>query len=277
VAADRAGAPAGRAQARAAPGVRGDAVLEVRDLSKTYDRNQVHALDKIRLRVEEGQFASVIGPSGCGKSTLLKIMAGLIPPSAGEVLLTGTRVQGPRPDIGIMFQQATLLPWRTALDNVLLPIEISQGARAAKSHREVAGELLATVGLSGFTDAHPGELSGGMAQRVAICRMLVTEPSVLLLDEPFGALDELTRERMNEELQRICTERNATTFMVTHSIPEAVFLGDVLFVMSARPGRIAEVVEIDLPRPRPFTVTTEPHFGEIVRHVREQLDLGAQL
>ncbi|MPZ73745.1 MAG: ATP-binding cassette domain-containing protein [Nitriliruptorales bacterium] len=255
----------------------GSAVLEVKNLSKTYARNQVHALDRINLTIRDGQFASIIGPSGCGKSTLLKIMAGLFPPSAGQVLLTGTPVQGPRPDIGMMFQQATLLPWRTSLDNVLLPIEIRHGSRAAQSRRGLAGELLSLVGLSGFEKAYPGELSGGMAQRVAICRMLVTEPSVLLLDEPFGALDELTRERMNEELQRICTERSATAFMVTHSIAEAVFLADVLFVMSSRPGRISEVIEIDLPRPRDFSVTTEPDFGKIVHHVRQQLDLGAQL
>jgi len=268
-------APTGRAGTD--PGSAGDAVLEVRNLSKVYARNDVHALDGIDLTIFEGQFASIIGPSGCGKSTLLKIMAGLIPASRGQVLLNGSPVQGPRPDIGMMFQQATLLPWRTSLENVLLPIEIREGAKAAAAHRELAGELLSTVGLSGFEKSYPGELSGGMAQRVAICRMLVIEPSILLLDEPFGALDELTRERMNEELQRICSERNATAFMVTHSIPEAVFLGDILFVMSSRPGRIADVVEIDLPRPRDFAVTTRPRFGEIVQHVREQLDLGAQL
>jgi NitT/TauT family transport system ATP-binding protein len=177
----------------------------------------------------------------------------------------------------MMFQQATLLPWRTAVENVLLPIELRDGAKAAKAHRDLAVELLGIVGLAGFEKAYPGELSGGMAQRVAICRMLITEPSVLLLDEPFGALDELTRERMNEELQRICAERNATAFMVTHSIAEAVFLGDVLFIMSARPGRIAEVLHIDLPRPRSFEVTTTAHFGEIVQYVRSKLDLGEQL
>ena len=268
-------APTGRVGATGRPD--GDAVLQVRGLSKVYARNDVHALDGIDLTITEGRFASIIGPSGCGKSTLLKIMAGLIPASQGRVLLNGSLVQGPRPDIGMMFQKATLLPWRTSLENVLLPIEIREGAKAAAAHRDTAAELLATVGLDGFERAYPNELSGGMVQRVAICRMLVTEPSILLLDEPFGALDELTRERMNEELQRICTQRNATAFMVTHSIPEAVFLGDVLFVMSARPGRIAEVVEIDLPRPRDFAVTTQPRFGEIVQHVREQLDLGAQL
>jgi NitT/TauT family transport system ATP-binding protein len=253
------------------------AVLEVENLSKTYARNEVHALDRIDLTVERGQFASIIGASGCGKSTLLKIMAGLVRPSAGQVILEGTAVQGPRQDIGMMFQQATLLPWRTAIENVLLPIEIRDGAKAAKVRRDLAAELLGIVGLAGFEKAYPGELSGGMAQRVAICRMLITEPSVLLLDEPFGALDELTRERMNEELQRICAERNATAFMVTHSIAEAVFLGDVLFIMSARPGRIAEVLPIDLPRPRSFSVTTTAHFGEIVQYVRSRLDLGEQL
>lgn len=255
----------------------GSVILEVDNLSKTYARNDVHALDQINLTVRQGQFASIIGASGCGKSTLLKIMAGLIPPSAGQVTLDGREVQGPREDIGMMFQQATLLPWRTATENVLLPIEIREGAKAARAREDLAVELLSLVGLAGFEKAYPSELSGGMAQRVAICRMLIIEPSVLLLDEPFGALDELTRERMNEELQRICIERNATAFMVTHSIAEAVFLGDVLFVMSARPGRIAEVVEIDLPRPRNFSVTTTAHFGEIVQHVRNQLDLGEQL
>jgi NitT/TauT family transport system ATP-binding protein len=262
---------------RSKEGFAASAVLEVEQLSKTYARNEVHALDRINLTVERGQFASIIGASGCGKSTLLKIMAGLVRPSAGQVILEGTAVQGPREDIGMMFQQATLLPWRTAVENVLLPIEIRDGAKAAKARQGLAAELLGIVGLAGFEKAYPGELSGGMAQRVAICRMLITEPSVLLLDEPFGALDELTRERMNEELQRICTERNATAFMVTHSIAEAVFLGDVLFIMSARPGRIAEVLHIDLPRPRSFEVTTTAHFGEIVQYVRSKLDLGEQL
>lgn len=252
-------------------------VLEVQRLSKTYASNSVHALDDIDLSLKQGQFASIIGPSGCGKSTLLKIMAGLFPPTTGEVRLSGTPVTGPREDIGMMFQQATLLPWRTSIENVLLPIEIREGVRAAAAHTEKARELLATVGLSGFEGSYPGELSGGMAQRVAICRMLVTEPTVLLLDEPFGALDELTRELMNEELQRICTERNATAFMVTHSIAEAVFLSDVLVVMSARPGRIAEIIDIDLPKPRDFSITTTPRFGEIVQYVRSKLDLGAQL
>jgi NitT/TauT family transport system ATP-binding protein len=203
-------------------------------------------------------------------------MAGLIPATSGEILLQGMPVTGPRQDIGIMFQQPTLLPWRTSIQNVLLPIEIRSGAAAAEAKAEDALQLLELVGLEGFDRVHPHELSGGMAQRVAICRMLITGPAILLLDEPFGALDELTREYMNVELQRICRERDATTFMVTHAIPEAVFLADRVLVMSARPGRIAEVVEVDLPRPRSLDMMTTPEFGALVRHVRHNLDMGTE-
>jgi NitT/TauT family transport system ATP-binding protein len=250
-------------------------VLRVRGVSKTYAARGVRALDPVDLDLEDGRFASIIGPSGCGKSTLLKIMAGLLRATTGEVTLRGTPVTGPRRDIGMMFQQATLLPWRTALQNVLLPIDIRDGPLVAKGRTDDALALLELVGLTGFEKVYPHELSGGMAQRVAICRMLVTEPAVLLLDEPFGALDELTREYMNVELQRICQGREATSFMVTHSIPEAVFLADVVFVMTSRPGRIAEVVPVDFPRPRSLDMMTEPGFGEIVRRVRALLDLGA--
>ena len=163
-------------------------------------------------------------------------MAGLLRSTSGEVILQGTPVWGPRPDIGIMFQQATLLPWRTALQNVLLPIEIRQGPAGVKARTEDARALLDLVGLRDFAKSYPHELSGGMAQRVAICRMLITEPAVLLLDEPFGALDELTRDYMNVELQRICLQKNATAFMVTHSISEAVFVSDRVYVMTPRPG-----------------------------------------
>lgn len=254
----------------------GDEVVTISNLSKTFHRRGLTALDRVDLTLRHGTFTSIIGPSGCGKSTLLKIMAGLIPASSGEVLLNGEPVTGPRKDIGIMFQQPTLLPWRTALENVLLPIEIRSGAAAAGAAAGRARELLDLVGLEGFDHVHPFELSGGMAQRVAICRMLVTEPAILLLDEPFGALDELTREYMNVELQRICRERDATSFMVTHAIPEAVFLGDQVLVMSARPGRIAEIVDVDLPRPRTLDMMTTPEFGLLVRHVRHRLDeLGA--
>lgn len=251
-----------------------DEVVRITALSKTFHKRGLKALDDVNITLRHGTFTSVIGPSGCGKSTLLKIMAGLIPASSGEMLLNGTKVTGPRQDIGIMFQQPTLLPWRTSIGNVLLPIEIRSGTAAAKEKSEDALQLLELVGLEGFDQVHPFELSGGMAQRVAICRMLVTGPAILLLDEPFGALDELTREYMNVELQRICRERDATSFMVTHAIPEAVFLADQVLVMSARPGRIATVVDVDLPRPRTLDMMTTPEFGALVRRVRHSLDMG---
>lgn len=252
----------------------GDELLRASGVTKVFAARDLRALDPVDLAIRPGEFVSIIGPSGCGKSTLLKIMAGLIPPTEGEVILKGTPVMGPREDIGIMFQQATLLPWRTALENVILPIEIRSGSKVAKQNRDRAREILHSVGLDGFEAVYPHELSGGMAQRVAICRMLVTEPAMLLLDEPFGALDELTRDYMNEELQRICLERNATAFMVTHSIAEAVFLGDRVVVMSARPGRIAEVIKVPHPRPRTLDMTTREEFGEVVREVRAKLDIG---
>jgi NitT/TauT family transport system ATP-binding protein len=252
----------------------GKELLHVEDVTKVFAARDLRALEPITLSINDGEFVSVIGPSGCGKSTLLKIMAGLLPPTDGRVMLQGRPVVGPRDDIGIMFQDATLLPWRTALENVILPIELRNGSKGAKGERTRALELLHSVGLKDFDTVYPHELSGGMAQRVAICRMLVTEPAVLLLDEPFGALDELTRDYMNEELQRICFERNATTFMVTHSIAEAVFLGDRVVVMSARPGRIAETINVDLPRPRSLDMTTREEFGQIVRRVRAKLNVG---
>lgn len=249
-------------------------VVRITDLSKIFHKRGLKALDSVDATLRHGTFTSVIGPSGCGKSTLLKIIAGLIPATSGKILLNGMPVTGPRQDIGIMFQQPTLLPWRTSLENVLLPIEIRSGTAAARAKSEDALQLLELVGLKGFDEVYPFELSGGMAQRVAICRMLVTEPAILLLDEPFGALDELTREYMDTELQRICRERDATSFMVTHAIPEAVFLADQVFVMSARPGRIATVVDVDLPRPRTLDMMTTPEFGALVRRVRHILDMG---
>jgi NitT/TauT family transport system ATP-binding protein len=250
-------------------------VYRLRTGGKTYARNAIQALEGVDLTLTKGSFSAVIGSSGCGKSTLLKIMAGLIPPSTGRVVLQDRPVTGTRRDIGMMFQQATLFPWRTTLENIVLPIEIRDGKGAAKGAREQARALLELVGLKGFENTYPGELSGGMAQRAAICRMLITEPAVLLLDEPFSALDELTRDFMNMELQRICLSREATTFLVTHSIPEAVILSDVVYVMKPRPGRIAEVVGIDLPRPRTLDMMTTPKFGAIVEHIRGLLDREA--
>ena len=173
---------------------------------------------------------------------------------------------------GMMFQQATLFPWRTTIENVVLPIEIRDGRAAARAAHDKARALLELVGLKGFEGVYPNELSGGMAQRAAICRMLVTDPAVLLLDEPFSALDELSRDFMNMELQRICMDQNATTFLVTHSIPEAVILSDVVYVLAPRPGRIAEEVPIDLPRPRTLDLITTPGFGALVERIRNRLE-----
>ena len=256
-------------------GPSGRPVYALKGVSKTFERRNVHALDKVDLTLTEGSFSSVIGASGCGKSTLLKIMAGLLPPSSGSVVLAGSPVMGPRRDIGMMFQQATLFPWRTTLENVVLPIEIRDGRAAARAKHDAARALLDLVGLKGFENVYPNELSGGMAQRAAICRMLITEPEVLLLDEPFSALDELSRDFMNMELQRICQQRNATSFLVTHSIPEAVILSDIVYVMSPRPGRFVEAVEIDLPRPRTLDMITTPKFGKHVERIRSRLDQGA--
>ena len=253
---------AGRTDARPA--------YEISKLGKRYGENGVATLDKVDLTLTQGGFVSVIGPSGCGKSTLLKIMAGLIPPTSGRVLLNGQPVVGPREDIGMMFQQATLLPWKTAIENIVTPIRIRQGRAAARQALPEAEKYLELVGLAGAGKKYPEELSGGMAQRVAICRMLISEPSVLLLDEPFSALDELARDYLNMELQRICMDRNATAFLVTHSIPEAVILSDRVVVMQAHPGRIGEIIDIDLERPRTLEMINTPKFGEIVGHIRSR-------
>jgi len=252
-----------------------DVVYELRSVSKTFALRRIHALDKVDLRLERGSFSSVIGSSGCGKSTLLKIMAGLQSPSSGSVVLAGKPVMGTRRDIGMMFQHATLFPWRTTLENIVLPIEIRDGKHAARAKHDDARRLLDLVGLKGFENVYPNELSGGMAQRAAICRMLITEPEVLLLDEPFSALDELSRDFMNMELQRICMAREATAFLVTHSIPEAVILSDTVYVMRPRPGRVVEEVAIDLPRPRTLDMITTPRFGALVEHIRSRLDKEA--
>lgn len=250
-------------------------VYEIERLSKTYARNKLVALDNVNLTINNGEFVSVIGSSGCGKSTLLKIMAGLMPPTTGRVVLEGRPVVGPRLDIGMMFQQATLLPWKTAVENIVMPIEIREGRRAAEQAHVKAMDLLELVGLKDFANVYPGELSGGMAQRVSICRMLVSDPAMLLLDEPFSALDELTRDFMNMELQRICLERGATAFLVTHSLAEAVIMSDRILVMKARPGHISEDVEVDLPRPRTLEMINTERFGELVGHIRDLLGKDA--
>ena len=250
-------------------------IYTLKNVGKIYARRSLVALENVNLDLRKGSFSSVIGQSGCGKSTLLKIMSGLTSPTSGSVVLAGKPVVGPRRDIGMMFQHATLFPWLTTIDNILLPIRIRDGKAAARAKVGDAQALLDLVGLKGFEKAYPSELSGGMAQRAAICRMLITEPAVLLLDEPFSALDELVRDFMNMELQRICMERDATAFLVTHSIEEAVILSDTVYVMGARPGRIIEAVHIDLPRPRTLNMTTSPAFGRYVGHIRNLLSQGS--
>src|SRR5262249_14233072 len=214
---------------------------------------EVHALDGVTLAAAGREFVALLGPSGCGKSTLLKLIAGLIPQSSGVIRVNGRPINGPTPSIGIVFQSPLLMAWRTVLENVLLQIEI-RNLRVA-DYRAAAHDLIRLVGLEGFADAHPHQLSGGMQQRVGLCRALIHDPALLIMDEPFGALDALTREQMNAELQRIWIERRTTVLFITHSIAEAVFLADRVVVMSPRPGRIVGEVAVDLPRAPPGATT----------------------
>jgi NitT/TauT family transport system ATP-binding protein len=223
-------------------------------------------LRDVSLHVAAGEFVAIVGASGCGKSTLLRMIAGLIQPSSGQVLLDGSPVTAPRAETAMVFQAATLLPWADVLRNVTFPLRLMKQAGAGTEAR--ARALLATAGLTGFERRLPRELSGGMQQRVAICRALLQEPRVLLMDEPFGALDALTREEMSLELLRIWQGREMAVVFVTHSIPEAVLLADRVVVMSPRPGRVAEVIEIDLPRPRSFEQEALPAFQAAAQRIR---------
>jgi NitT/TauT family transport system ATP-binding protein len=248
-------------------------LIVVSDLEKTYrtkGRALVRALGGISLDIADGEFVTIVGQSGCGKTTFLKILAGLLPRSAGSVTLRGRAVDRPSRDIGIVFQDPVLLPWRTVLDNVMLPVQVLGLDRASSRVRAV--ELIELVGLGGFADKYPHELSGGMRQRVALARALVHDPSLLLMDEPFGALDAMTREFMNLELLRIWREARKTVVFITHSIPEAVFLADRVVVMSARPGRIVEVVHVELPRPRDLDMMASDEFGVYSRKIRHLFD-----
>jgi NitT/TauT family transport system ATP-binding protein len=221
----------------------------------------VEALRGIDLTVGDGEFVAVLGRSGCGKSTLLRLISGLLPVTAGEVRVSGERVTKPRRDIAMMFQKPALLPWRSVLDNVLLPVQIFGGRKA--THRDRAEELLAMTGLTGFAKRLPHELSGGMQQRVALCRSLIASPRVMLMDEPFSALDALTREELSGELQRVHMDLGTTIVFVTHSIDEAVLLADRVVVLSPRPGRIREILEIKIPRPR--TLGRGAHLEDVAR------------
>jgi NitT/TauT family transport system ATP-binding protein len=234
------------------------------------------AVQECSLAVEKGEFAALVGPSGCGKSSLLKIVAGLLPATSGGAKLGGKPVDGPQHGIGMAFQNATLLPWRTTLENVLLPLEVSRDHRATfrtmrKKHVERAMRLLGTVGLEGFADHAPYELSGGMQQRANLCRALIHDPEILLLDEPFAALDAFTREELWGVLQDLWAERRFTVILVTHDLREAVFLADTVHVVSKRPGRIVKTKRVEVPRPRTLEGTFAPAFVDIVHELREEI------
>ncbi|HEY6834119.1 MAG TPA: ABC transporter ATP-binding protein [Pseudolabrys sp.] len=253
--------------------------IQVEDVSMVFHGRgeSVIALEKVSLHVATGQFAAIIGPSGCGKSTLLRLVADVMQPFAGKVTVGNDTPRAARQahSLGFVFQGATLLPWRTVKQNIELPLDVVGRGSKRRSTRSTE-ELIDLVGLKGFDAALPHELSGGMQQRVAIARALILTPDVLLLDEPFGALDEITRQRMNLELLRIWAESGTTALLVTHSIAEAVFMSDQVHVMSARPGRIVSVVDVPLPRPRRLDMMRTPEFFECVNRVRDGL-FGTEL
>jgi NitT/TauT family transport system ATP-binding protein len=249
------------------------AAVSIRGVSKTFPGGTT-ALRGIDLEIVPGEFVSLIGPSGCGKSTLLRVIGDLIPPTAGEAHVNGKPSQQARRDrdYGIVFQDAVLFDWRTVAKNIALPLELAGWSR--EKRRDRVAQMLELVELKGFEDHHPWQLSGGMQQRVSIARALAFDPTLLLMDEPFGALDEMTRERLNMELLRIWEASGSTLVFVTHSIAEAVFLSTRVVVMSPRPGRISELVPIDLPQPRSAETREEPRFFELVTQVRDALHAG---
>jgi NitT/TauT family transport system ATP-binding protein len=257
-----------RAWPAAAP-VAQDPRVTVERVTKHYFTRDggVHALAEVSFDLREREFLSIVGPSGCGKSTLLMLIAGLIPLTSGQIRIAGETVRRPYTDLGIVFQRDVLLNWRSVLDNVLIQVEMRRLKRNAYEGR--ARELLAQVGLAGFEKKYPNELSGGMRQRAAICRALVHDPPLLLMDEPFGALDALTRDQMNLDLLKMWDQEHKTVLFITHSIAEAVFLSDRVMVMSARPGRLVEMLDVDLPRPRQLAVRETPNFAAYARRIRE--------
>lgn len=245
--------------------------LRAQNVSKRYARDgesELLAVDDVTLEIAEGEFCSIVGPSGCGKSTLMMMFAGLYKKSAGNITVNAVSVEKPLVGVGMVFQRDVLLEWRSVLDNVLLPIEVMK--RPKREYRERALELLHLVGLRDFADSYPEQLSGGMRQRVAICRALVHEPPLLLMDEPFGALDSLTREKINIDLLRLTSGQKQTVVFVTHSIDEAVFMSDKIVVMTARPARIYSSLQIELEKPRTVATRSDPRYSRYVADVREQ-------
>ncbi|MBI2873900.1 MAG: ABC transporter ATP-binding protein [Firmicutes bacterium] len=250
-------------------------MIQVEGLEKTYltrTGERVKALSDVNFEIYDSEFVSVVGPSGCGKSTLLRILLGILPKSKGTVLLDGSPIEGPSNNIGVVFQEPVLFPWLNVFQNACLPIRVKKLDRALYEERSRA--LLAMVGLRDFSNKYPFELSGGMQQRVSIARALVPDPPVLLMDEPFGALDALTREYMNLELIRIWEESRKTILFITHSISEAVLLSDRVFILSPRPGSIREIVKVDLPRRRSLETISTSEFGQIAKFIRGFLGQG---
>lgn len=247
-------------------------VIEIKGVSKTYRTRdgEVPSLRPIDFTIADGEFVVLVGPSGCGKTTLLKMIAGLLPPSSGEIRIEGHTITKPHGGVGIVFQTAMLLPWRSVFRNVMMPIEVKNLPR--ETYEKRARALLKMVGLEGFENKYPWQLSGGMQQRASICRALVHDPKTVLMDEPFGALDAMTRERMNVELQRIQRETRKTVLLITHSIPEAVFLADRILVMTDRPGSIAAVYDVPLARPRSLDMLADPVFVELTQTIRRHFN-----
>ena len=246
-------------------------LIAIQEVSKVFANGAktVSALDRVSFTIDKGDFVSIVGASGCGKSTLLKIISGLLPPTSGKVAIDGEAVSRPLENVGMIFQTPVLLKWRQVLSNVLLPVEFAR--LDVTPYVQRARGLLKLVGLEGFEEMYPHQLSGGMQQRVSLCRALVTDPQLLLMDEPFGALDAMTRDELDVELLRIWEEKKKTVLFVTHSIQEAVFLSDTVAVMSARPGRLLETLRIDLPRPRTMEMMSTGKFGEYTLKIRALL------
>ena len=244
------------------------AAVKVDGLTKTFETGA--AVEDLSFEVGENEFVTIVGPSGCGKSTTLRIVSGLVPPTRGEVSIRGKKVEGPIGNVGMVFQAPVLLPWRSAIDNVLFMAEMR--GENPSAYRERALQLIALASLEGFDRRYPHELSGGMQQRVAICRALLLNPSLLLMDEPFGALDIMTREKMGFELQKIWSANKTTVLFVTHSITEAVLLSDTIIVMTARPGKTKAVIRVDLPRPREVKTLRDPRFVELAGAVRDNIE-----